>query len=248
MSAAGKARTRAPAGRWQAAPAVRRWLAICAAVLAIALVFGCTSKPPAISRVLGRLIYVNDLKTGQRSETLGIFIVASDQDGLEDLDAFYVIDDEAQLFWKVDHTQWATSVAEGETWIGMSTLQMPAGTPFPAGSYRVVLESVGGDTVEQTVTVPARSKTPSDSSYPSASVSGGTIKVSGAAGSSEVWVYGSDGAFAATFPLEGKNPTLAVSVVSGSLPSLAGGFTFRVFTWDQQAGYGLLAGPWKAGG
>jgi hypothetical protein len=221
--------------------------AFCAVALLAALLAGCTSKPPAISRVLGRLIFVSDLKTGEKSETLGVFLVATDPDGLENLDAFYVIDDAAQLFWKVDNTQWATTVAEGETWIGMSTLVMPTATPFPSGSYRVVLESKGGDMVEESIIVPTRTKTPGTVSYPSATVAAETIRVAGASGSCEIWVYGSDGAFAGAFPLQGKTLSLPIATVTGSSPGLAGGFTFRVFTWDPQAGYGLLAGPWKAG-
>ncbi len=228
--------------------AALRTAALCAAAVALALLSGCSSKPPVISRVFGRIVYVDDLKTGERSETLGVFLVASDPEGLEDLSAFYVIDDDAELFWKVDHTAWSTSVAEGETWIGVSSLVMPGVAPFPQGTYRVVLQSVGGDTVEETITVPPRATSPGKAAYPSASVAGGTIRIKGTAASCEVWVYGSDGAFAGAFPLEGKTPTLPVATVSGSSPALAGGFTFRVFSWDPQAGYGVLAGPWSSGG
>jgi hypothetical protein len=216
--------------------------------MATALLSGCTSKPPVISRVMGRIVYVNDLKTGTRSETLGVFMVASDPDGMENLDSFYVIDDDAQLFWKVDHAAWTSSVAEGETWIGVSSLAMPRAVPFPAGTYRVVLESVGGDTVEDTVTIPDRARTPADASYPSATVSGGAIHIKGSAATYEVWVYGSDGALAGVFPVDGKTPTVQVASIVSSSPALAGGFTFRVFSWDQQAGYGVLAGPWASGG
>jgi hypothetical protein len=213
-----------------------------------ALATGCSAEPPVISRVFGRIIYVNDVKTGERSETLGVFLVASDPEGLEDLSAFYVIDDDAELFWKVDRSAWITSVAEGETWIGVSSLLMPSAAPFPAGSYRVVLQSVGGDTVEDTITVPARTATPPDADYPAATVDSGTIRIKGAAASCEVWVYGSDGAFSGAFPLDGRAPTLSVAAVTGSSPALAGGFTFRVFSWNPQAGYGVLGGPWSSGG
>ena len=219
-----------------------------AVVAVLAILAGCTSKPPVLSRVMGRIVYVNDLKTGERSESLGVFLVASDPDGMENLGAFYVIDDDAQLFWKVDHTAWTSQVAESETWIGVSSLVMPKAAPFPAGSYRVVLEAVGGDTVEQTLTIPARPKTPADAVYPSATVSDGAIQVKGSAASYEVWVYGTDGSLAGVFPVDGKSPTLQVATVKASSPALAGGFTFRVYTWDGQAGYGVLAGPWNSGG
>ncbi len=201
----------------------RAWRSLLAAALvAAALLAGCSSKPPLISRVFARIIYVNDMKTGTRTETLGVFLVASDPDGMENLNAFYVIDDDAELFWKVDHTAWSSTVAEGETWIGASSLVMPAHAPFPSGTYRVVLQSVGGDTVEDTVTVPDRTATPAAAKYPSAVVEGGTIKVGGTSGTSEVWVYGSDGSLAGAFPLQGKAPTLSVAAVRSTSPGLAG--------------------------
>jgi hypothetical protein len=221
---------------------------LAAALACMALLAGCSSKPPLISRVFARIVYVNDLKTGTRTETLGVFLVASDPDGMENLSAFYVINDDAELFWKVDHAAWSSTVAEGETWIGASSLVMPAHVPFPSGTYRVVLQSVAGDTVEDTITVPDRTATPAAATYPSAVVEAGTIKVSGTSGTSEVWVYGSDGALAASFPLEGKAPTLLVASVRSTSPGLAGGFTFRVFSWDPSAGYGVLAGPYASGG
>jgi hypothetical protein len=216
--------------------------------LGVLLLAGCSSKPPLISRTLARIIFVNDLRTGTRTETLGVFLVASDPDGMENLSAFYVIDDEAELFWKVDRAAWASTVAEGETWIGVSSLVMPTPAPFPPGTYRVVLQSVSGDTVEDAITVPERTATPAEAKYPSAVVQGGTIKVSGTSSPSEVWVYGSDGALAGAFPLQGKTPTLSVESVRATSPALAGGFTFRVFSWDPSGGYGVLTGPYNSGG
>ncbi len=43
---------------------------------------GCAGKPPAISRVFARVIYVHDTDSGKNSETLGVFLVASDPDGI----------------------------------------------------------------------------------------------------------------------------------------------------------------------
>ena len=222
--------------------------ALTLACLALLVIAGCSSKPPVISRVQGRIVYVNDLKGGVRSETLGIFLVASSADGMEDLGSFYVINDDAQLFWKVDKSAWTSAIAEGETWIGYSSLLMPKAVPFPAGTYRVVLETVGSDTVEDTIAVPARVKDPSEAAYPSATVSSGEIRIEGTAASYEVWVYAGSGAFMGVFPVDGRKPTLPLATVARSSPALAAGFSFRVLAWDQQAGYGVLAGPWTSGG
>ena len=131
----------------------RSWAAAAAVLVLLA---GCSGKPPVLSRVFGRVIYVHDAISNTNSETLGVYLVASDPDGMENLSSFYVINDDAELFWKVDSGTWVTSAAEGETWIGTTSLAMPGTSAIPAGQYRVVLQAKGSATVEQTLTVPSR--------------------------------------------------------------------------------------------
>ena len=213
----------------------------------LALLFAaCTGKPPVLSRVMGRVIYVHDSASNRTGETLGVYLVASDPDGSENLSAFYVINDEAELFWKVDSSTWTTATAEGESWIGTSSLAMPTGTSVPAGEYRVVLQSKDGATVEDTFTVTAREVTAEEAKYPTAAVESGRIKVTGVSGPYEVWVYGKDGKFAGSFSSAGPSSPVTVASIAASSPSLVSGFTFRVYVWNAQAGYGLLAGPWPS--
>jgi hypothetical protein len=208
---------------------------------------GCSGKPPVLSRVFGRVIYVHDSATNTDSETLGVFLVASDPDGMENLSAFFVINDEAELFWKVDSTSWVTSSAEGETWIGTTSLTMPGATPIPPGEYRVLLQANGGATVEDTLTVPSRTVSAADAKYPTAVIENGLIRVSGAAAGHQIWVYGKDGKFAGAFPSAGVSKPVSVQAIEASVPSLAGGFTFRVFAWNAAAGYGVLSGSYTSG-
>jgi len=217
-----------------------------AAALILLLLAGCSGKPPVLSRVLGRVIYVHDVTANRNSETLGVYLVASDPDGMESLSAFYVINDDAQLFWKVERAAWTSATAEGEQWVGASSLSMPGDNPVPAGEYRVVLQANDGATVEETFTVPERDVTPATAKFPAASVDAGRIKVTGAGGPYEVWVYGKDGKFAGAFPSTGPGSQVTVDSIKASSAALASGFTFRVYVWNAQAGYGVLAGPWAS--
>ena len=219
--------------------------AVCTAALLVAA--GCSGKPPVLSRVFGRVIYVHDSAANTSTETLGVFLVASDQDGMENLSAFYVINDDAELFWKVDSGSWVTSSAEGETWIGTTSLAMPGTTAIPPGEYRVVLQANGGATVEDTLTVPVRTVSAADAKYPTAVVEDGLIKVSGTAAGFEIWVYGKDGTFAGAFPSAGTAKTVPLQTIESGAPKLAGGFTFRVFAWNAAAGYGVLSGSYANG-
>jgi hypothetical protein len=215
-------------------------------LLALAFLAGCSSKPPVLSRVYARVIYVKDSETVSR-ETLGVFLVASDQDGIENLSAYYVINDDAELFWKVDSASWVTSTAEGETWIGSNGLSMPGSTHLPPGAYRVVLQDVGGETVEDNFIVPTRTHDAADATYPTAHVANGKIKIAGPYSSYEVWTYGKDGRFVAAQPAAGSSPTVDAAAVASTSPALAGGFTFRVYSWDEKAAYGVLSEAYQTG-
>jgi hypothetical protein len=221
--------------------------AAAAAAAALLLLAGCSGKPPVLSRVYGRVIYTHDSATNTSAETLGVFLVASDPDGMENLSAFYVINDDAELFWKVDSTEWVTSSAEGETWIGTASLSMPGTTPIPPGEYRVVLQSNGGATVEDILTVPSRTVSAADAKYPTAVIEAGLIKVSGAPAGCEIWVYGKDGRFAGTFPSPGPSKPVPLQAIQASSSGLSSGFTFRVFVWNGAGGYGVLSGPYGSG-
>jgi hypothetical protein len=219
-----------------------------AALILVVLVAGCSGKPPVLSRVLGRVIYVHDSVTASNSETLGVYLVASDPDGMENLSAFYVINDEAELFWKVDSASWTSATAEGESWIGTSSLAMPGASAFPTGEYRVVLQSKDGATVEQTFIVAAREVTAATAKFPTAVVEAGLIRVSGVNGAYEVWAYGKDGRFAGSFFSSGPSAPVSVASIEASSPALASGFTFRVYAWHPDAGYGVLSGTYSSGG
>ena len=225
----------------------QRALRVAAGLGVLLFLAGCAGKPPEISRAFARVLYSYDTATRKTSESLGVFLVATDPDGLENLSAFYAINDEAELYWKVDRTEWITTSAEGETWIGTTSLSMPDASPFPAGTWRIVLQDTGGETVEQTVTIPDRTVRADKAVYPTAGVHAGSIGAGRVSGAYDVWVYSREGKFLASYGVSGASHALAVQTVTAALPALAGGFTYRIFAWDEKAGYGVVSGPYSTG-
>jgi hypothetical protein len=221
-----------------------------AAALAVSLLLvmaGCSGKPPVISRVFARVVYVHDVRTGGDAETLGVFLVASDPDGMENLSAFHVINDEADLFWKVDSGSWTSITAEGESWIGTNALTVPADEHLASGTYRVVLQSVSGDTVEDTFALPPRTETATEARYPTAAVADGQVKISGPGGAYEIWVYDRGGRFLASVPAPGSHPAVSLKALA-TASGVTEGASVRVYSWNGEGGYGVLAGPWPLSG
>jgi hypothetical protein len=222
------------------APAV----AIAAAVLAAACVLaGCTGEPPVISRVFAQPVFVRDVERNVTWARLGVFLVATDPDGQDDLSAFYVINDAAELYWKVESGAWVAATAEGESWIGSNTLAMPGADPPPAGDYRVVLQDQGGETVEDTFTI-APVEQPEETSWPSASLEDDTITVTNRQQATQAWFYSRDGKLVLTLPVPADTGRL--SGVRASVPGFASGSTFWIYGYDRAKLRGLLIGPYRA--
>jgi len=118
-------------------------------MLAIFVFGACSQADPKIVSSSFRLAYRSF--DSSISETLSFFILASDDDGIADLESMYLLNDDAQLFWKLTVDDWLVSERSGETWVGSHALSMPGGSPFPRGTYRAVLMDKGGARSERPV-------------------------------------------------------------------------------------------------
>jgi hypothetical protein len=203
---------------------------------------GCTGEPPVISRVFAQPVFVRDIERNVTWARLGVFLVASDPDGQDDLSAFYVINDAAELYWKVEASAWVTATAEGESWVGTNTLAMPGADPPPAGDYRVVLQDQGGDTMEDTFTIPPL-EPPDETAWPSASIEDDTVIVTNPREVTQAWFSSPDGKLTTTLPVPAETGRLAG--VRASVPGFAPGATCWIYGYDRAKSRGLLIGPYR---
>lgn len=218
-------------------------LAAVIAAAGLAGLAGCTGEPPVITRVFAQPVFVRDVERNVTWCRLGVFLMATDPDGQDDLSAFYVINDEAELFWKVESGAWVTATAEGESWVGSNTLAMPGSDPPPPGDYRVVLQDQGGETVENSFSI-APVETPGQSAWPSASLEDDVITVANRQDVTQVWVTSRDGKLATTLPVPAGADR--ITGVRALVPGFASGSTFWIYGYDRSKLRGLLIGPYRA--
>lgn len=219
-------------------------------ILAAALALGaaCSGKPPEILRTNTTRLLVKDLRTGQVSEKLSVFMVGADGDGPEDLDMMYVINDDAELFWSVDSKTWASSSAEGENWIGTNGISMPSGTALPMGTYRVILQDAGGDTAETSFTLEGGSMDASRVSFPSVTLREEAVRVTGSYRNPEIWVYTADERFLARLAAESGAAPITLAGLDKAYPEMGKTFMFWAYVRDDAKGIGLLCGPYPSAG
>lgn len=81
-------------------------------------------------------------------ESLSVFGNIRNADGLDDIEALWVVDDADELSWKLADTNWSALKESGESWIGASGLTMADYGPIPRGEYRLVVASLAGKRAE----------------------------------------------------------------------------------------------------
>jgi len=116
---------------------------------------GCTAAPPRIMQTNAAVVWVDNRTLSRTYEELRVFVDAEDENGLEDLQSLYVINDPEELVWRVDQDRWERLPPAAGSWIGYSGFTMPGYTAFPRGEYRVVLVDASGERDEKKIFLPS---------------------------------------------------------------------------------------------
>ena len=150
---------RAPRQRTTARRCARLAAALSAAALApAALLSSCGGEPPELRAVEWRL----ELRPaeGGAYESLSVFANLRDPDGIEDIEALWLVADGAELSWTIDDAKWLRRDEGGETWIGAAGLAMGDYGSLPRGDYRLVAADLAGRRAERRFTLEATGALP----------------------------------------------------------------------------------------
>jgi hypothetical protein len=192
-------------------------------------------------RVFWQLNLIEDQEQNLSYQSLSLFVKPNDPDGFEDIEDVYLINDEQELFWRLDGESWVQSGSDQELWIGSNSLKMPDGASFPAGEYRILLRDVGGDSAEQTIRLQLVSSKEARRYLPQITVGNGEIRVAGEAPAYQLWVYDTNGRYVVAFPASG-NPITLQAIIDAQ-PPLAAGFSFKVHGFVDNKNLGVTSGP-----
>ena len=126
-----------------------RALGLAAIVVAPLLATACASGPPEILDVEWTLEErpTADEAASSTRDSLAVFARVHDPEGMDDIEAMWVIDDNAEIFWSLDPSSWTKKTLGDDTWLGASDLTMHDGSVPPPGMYRVVVADLAGDRV-----------------------------------------------------------------------------------------------------
>ncbi|HET7838364.1 MAG TPA: hypothetical protein VFL04_01305 [Rectinemataceae bacterium] len=121
------------------------------ALLASSLIGACGGKPPELAAVEWRLEQ-RQSKAGPY-ESLWVFASVKDSEGIDDLDALYVVNDAAGIDWRLTNANWTKRTEGGDTWIGAADLALNDYGPLPRGGYRAMAMTAAGERAERAFSV-----------------------------------------------------------------------------------------------
>ena len=212
---------------------------------ALGLLAACEISAPETHELYWKRVVFEDLELGRTYETLTLFARVSDADGLEDLDALYVMNDDAQLFWRLTPEDWVIDRSDAGTWIGSTALAMPEDEPLPAGVYRVIVQDIAGQTAEVRFQVAGTGGAAARrlAAAIDATIQGGELAVSGPFAEYELWIYRNAGSRVAAAPFVDRIDLQAVLPAGTSDAELM----LYVFAGPPDDATGYLSGPyfWK---
>ena len=202
-------------------------------IICLALILGsCSESAPKISQTFWQINLVHDQSTGKNSQALTIFVMASDEDGVDDMDKMYVINDEHQLYWEISGSNLRLEkYGENEVWMGSNFITMS--TPeesIPSGTYRIMLLDSSGERAKSSVVISNNIKAAPEK-WPSLTKMGDGVKVEGKA--DYVWGVLVDGTFGGEFQIN----TGIVSTGGKRFPF------YYLYRYLPDQGYGLINGP-----
>lgn len=114
----------------------------------------CSGKPPVVHQVEWKHIFI--VKSERIIHSfLSVFVNVSDEDGPKDIVSLYIVQDNAELFWKYDTESWSEKKIGSQLWIGSNRISMPDSESFPSGKYRIIVIDTGGERDEKEIYIPS---------------------------------------------------------------------------------------------
>lgn len=207
----------------------------------LAFFVGCTGNPPEIAVLVPQLNLYQDTELDQTYEKLSVFLRVNDPDGFEDLESLYIIQDNTELFWSIPVDGWLTAGNDTETWIGSNSVIMHDYSSFPRGTYRIIIQDLGGDTTEKSFVLSQATMDLSRKPHPTVTTIENTIRISGQHSQYAIWVYDRNRQQRSTYTI--REGEIDANTIISSNRDLSSGFHFFVYTKDTIKDIGLISGP-----
>jgi hypothetical protein len=168
-----------------------------------------TSKPEISYGFMSLVLYEGE---SGPTEHFSFFVIAEDEDGVENLDELYLYNDREQLRWKIKNDEWVSFTQNNKTWIGTRSITTQDGV-LPRGVYRAVLVNKGGERGERLFTYDSDVRHP----FPKIEIENGMYKISSEWASNRLVCYDKSGNYVSTIEIKSlSGPVSQLNLPSGT--------------------------------
>ena len=166
---------------------------LCALIILFSV--SCSRSKPQINYGFIQLVqYEGETRPQER---FSFFIIADDEDGIENLDELYLYNDREQLRWLIKSDDWISFTRNEATWIGTRSIALQNNESLPRGQYRAVLVNKGGESSQRNFSFDGEIRYP----FPSLEISEGRYTVISEWPQNRLVGYDSEGNYISTVEL-----------------------------------------------
>lgn len=172
--------------------------------LGVIFFHSCSRTEPRIAYGFIDLIYYPG--EDHPEERFSFFIIAEDDDGMENLSELRLYNDQEGLEWILSSDDWIYYEEDGKSWIGSRSIAMSGDDALPRGQYRAMLINKGGERSERSLTfdAPLYSRYP----YPFLSIETGQYTIDSRYPLNFLIVYDQQGSIVQTIQVNESQGTL----------------------------------------
>ena len=186
-------------------------------LIIFSLCTSCSRTEPKIPFGFIELVYYQD--RGKPLEQFSFFIIAEDEDGVENLADLYLYHDREQLRWHITSGDWISHYEDGKMWIGSRSIAIGGDESLPRGQYRAVLVNKGGEKSERTFSFDAPENPIFP--FPALEISGDRYTVNSAYPENSLVCYDGSGNYIFTVSLPGLSGSIADLDIPGEAQTAA---------------------------
>jgi len=207
-------------------------------IASLFFLLSCSENAPVINQVFWQINLRQGTDLSVREE-LNVFLQTSDEDGLEDLQSLYVINDERGTYWQVDKEEWNSKNIRKETWIGKSSLINNQSSYIDRDNYRVLIIDSAGSRDEGEISVNTPALDLKDIPFPRVSIETDFLAIeSPKRVGLLIWFYDDAGNFLGEVKTAaGRVPMAPPNKTPTAVDSI------EVYTYWPEKGVGLINGP-----
>ncbi len=211
---------------------------------AIALAFllsNCSGSVPEIGQLAWQINFIQKEEESSSYVELSVFTMVSDEDGITDIDKIYIINDEAELFWVLDSSNWKMKVNSNGNWLGSNSIRMNDYSNLPTGTYRVLVIDKAGERDSRKFYISTKMlNSIKSNSFPKILIDD-SIQVDSKFQDNTLWVYDESMEILKKYEIESGE--INASLINTDTSNKARWIS--IYSFDSESGTGLVKGPYS---